>query len=110
MRIVGIVLRHLARRLLALLLLLALIAGGQSSGAMAMNMDMAKMQMSDMDQGCKACGAPIAAPCDIACAALPALDVAAFRVEAPGLQERWSNCSESGISIIIRPDTSPPRA
>jgi hypothetical protein len=108
------VLRHLARRLLALLLLLALIAGGQSSGVMAMSMDamsmdMGKMQTGDMDQGCKACGAPIAAPCDIVCAALPALDVAAFRVEAPGLQERWSNRSESGISIFIRPDTSPPR-
>lgn len=115
MRIVGIVLRHLARRLLALLLLLALTAGGQSSGAMAMSMeamsmDMGKMQTGDMDQGCKACDAPIAAPCDILCAALPALDVAAFRVEAPGLQERWSNRSESGVGVFIKPDTSPPRA
>jgi hypothetical protein len=109
-RIVGIVLRHFARRLLALLLLLALIAGGESSGAMAMSMDMGEMQMGDMDQGCKACGASIAAPCDIVCAALPALDVAAFCVDAPGLHERWSNRSESGIGIFIRPDTSPPRA
>ena len=77
---------------------------------MAMSMDMGEMQMGDMDQGCKACGAPIAAPCDIVCAALPALDVAAFRVDAPSLHERWSNQPQSGISIFIRPDTSPPRA
>lgn len=110
MRIVGIVLRHLARRLLALLLLLALITGGQSSGAMAMSMDMGQMQTSDMDQGCEACGASIAAPCDIVCAALPALDVAAFSVDALSLHERWSNRSESGVGVFIRPDTSPPRA
>lgn len=108
-------LRRLAKRLLALLLLLALIAGGQSPGAMAMSMDAmsmdtGKMQTGDMDQGCKACDAPVAAPCDIVCAAPPALDVAAFRVGAPGLHERWSNRSRSGISIAIRPDTSPPRA
>lgn len=113
-------LRRLAKRLLALLLLLALIAGGQSPSAMAMSMDAmsmdamsmdtGKMQTGDMDQGCKACDAPVAAPCDIVCAAPPALDVAAFRVGAPGLHERWSNRSRSGISIAIRPDTSPPRA
>lgn len=110
MRIVGTVLRHLARRMLALLLLLALMAGGQNPSAMAMSMDMGKMQMGDLDQGCKACGAPIAAPCDTICATLPAIDVAAFNVDEPSLQERWSNRSESGISVFIRPDTSPPRA
>lgn len=77
---------------------------------MAMGMDMGKMQMSDMDQGCKACGAPTAAPCDIVCAPLPALDIAAFSVDALSLHERWSNRSESGIGIFVRPDTSPPRA
>jgi hypothetical protein len=76
----------------------------------ALSIDMGKMQTGDMDQGCKACGAPIAAPCDIVCAALPALDVAAVSVDALGLHERWSSRSESGIGIFIRPDTSPPRA
>jgi hypothetical protein len=106
-RIVKIVLHHLARRLLALLLLLALIAGGQST--MAMSMDMDAMQMSDMDQGCKACGAPVAAPCDIVCTAHPALDVADFRVDEPSVHEHWASRSESGASVFIRPDISPPR-
>jgi hypothetical protein len=102
------VLRNLARRLLALLLLLALIAGGQ--GTMTMSVDMGAMQMGDMDQGCKACGAPVAAPCDVVCAALPAIDVAAFSVDELGRHERWSNRAESGAGVFIRPDTSPPRA
>jgi len=104
------VLRNLARHLLAVLLLLALITGGQDSSAMAIGMDMGKMQMGDMDQGCKACGAPIAAPCDVACAALPALDAAAFCVDKFIVHERWSSCSETGVSVFIRPDPSPPRA
>lgn len=110
MRIVGIVLRHLARRLLALLLLLALIAGGPNPGAMAMSMDMGNMQTGDMDQGCKACDAPIAAPCDVVCAALPAIDVATFSIDELTLHERWGNRAECGASVFIRPDTSPPRA
>jgi hypothetical protein len=108
MRIVGIVLRHLAKRLLALLLMLALIAGGEST--MAMGMDMEGMQMSDMDQSCKACGAPIASPCDVVCVALPALDVADFRVDELSMHERWVSRSESGAGVFVRPDTSPPRA
>jgi hypothetical protein len=106
-RIVGIVRRHLTQ-LLALLLLLALIAGGEST--MAMSMDMADMQMSDMDQGCKGCGAPTAAPCDVVCVALPALDVAVFRINELSVHERWATRSESGAGVFIRPDTSPPRA
>ena len=108
MRIVGTVSRTLARRLLALLLLLALIAGGQ--GTMAMSMDLAGMGTGDMDQGCKACGAPVAAPCDVVCAALPALDVTAFLVDELSVHERWLTRSESGGGVFIRPDPSPPRA
>lgn len=107
MRIVEIVRRHLTRQLLALILLLALIAGGQNN--MAMSMDMAGMRMSDMDQDCKACGAPIAESCDVVCAALPALGVAVFHVIELGVHERWVSRSESGASVFIRPDTSPPR-
>ena len=108
MRIVGTVLRHLATRLLALTLMLAPIAGEEST--MAMSMDMEGMQMSDMDQSCKACGAPIESTCDVVCVALPALNVADFRVDELSIHERWVSRSESGAGVFVRPDTSPPRA
>lgn len=111
-RIVGIVQRPLARQLFALLLLLALVAGGDRFAAIGM--DMGGVQMSDMqqsDQDCKACGGTMStAPCDVVCGALPAIDIAMVGLPSPGAHERWTARSESGAGFSIRPDTSPPRA
>jgi hypothetical protein len=104
-----IVPRHFARWLLAFLLLLALLVSEQSSGAMSA--DMANMQMSDVDQSCKACGGTMAAaPCDAACVALLAIAAAIVALPDDGGHECWSTRSESTASHSISPDTSPPRA
>jgi hypothetical protein len=114
-RIVGTVQRSLARTLIALLVLLALIAGNDRFAAMAMSIDqggaahMADMQEQDM--GCKACdGMMAAAPCDALCAGLPAIDVVIVGLSETGFHERWLLRSDIGATCSIRPDTSPPRA
>jgi hypothetical protein len=105
--------RSLARKLVALLVLLALIAGGDRF-AMAATMEQGGSQMTDMQKpgmSCKACGATMAAaPCDAVCAALPAVDAALIVLPGAGFGERWTTRSESGATCSIRPDTSPPRA
>lgn len=106
--------RSLAKQLVTLFLLLALIAGGEGFGASVMSMDKHGAQIGDLqdtDTSCKACGgAMTAAPCDAACPAFPALDVALVRPFEVGAHERWIRRSESGASFAIRPDPSPPRA
>jgi hypothetical protein len=112
-RIVGFVQRSLARKLVALLILLALIAGGDRF-AMAMTMEQRDAPMSDMqkpDMSCKACGATMAgAPCDAACSALPAIAAAIDGVPDARGHERWPTRSESIASLSVKPNTSPPRA
>jgi hypothetical protein len=104
--------RSLARKLVALLVLLALIASGDRF-AMVMAMEQSGTQMTDMqkpDMSCKACGAMMAAaPCDALCAALPAIDAAFIDLSDVGVRERWAAHSESGATHFISPDTSPPR-
>lgn len=104
--------RSLARKLIALFLLLALIAGGDRFAAMALSMD--SLQMSDVrkpDIGCKACdGAMSAAPCDAACLALPAIEGGFVDAPARRSHERWMLRSDAGATFSIKPDTSPPRA
>jgi hypothetical protein len=104
--------RSLARKLIALLLLLALIAGGGRFAAMAMDMDGAQMtHMQKPDMSCKACGgAMMAASCDAACTALPAIDVAVLGLSDVRIYDHWMTRSDSGATCSIRPDTSPPRA
>ena len=105
--------RSLARKLVALLILLALIAGGDRF-AVAMTMEQRDAPMSDMqkpDMGCKACGATTAAaPCDAACVALPAIAAAIDGVPDARGHERWLTRSELIASLSVKPDTSPPRA
>lgn len=107
--------RSLARKLVGLLLLLALVAGGDRFAAATMIMEqgggahMADMQKPDMS--CKACGGTMAAaPCDAVCAALPAIDVALAGLSASGFDEGWMTRSDAGPTFSIRPETSPPRA
>ena len=104
--------RSLARKLIALFLLLALIAGGDRVAAMALDAD--GPQMSDMhkpDISCKACdGAVSRAPCDAACLALPAIEAGFVSVPASRIHERWMMRSNTGATFSIKPDTSPPRA
>lgn len=107
--------RSLARKLIALFVLLALIAGGDRFGTMALAMDAAGTQMSDMqkpDMSCKACGGSMAvAPCDAVCAVLPAIDdVAIVGLPEVGRHQRWMTRFDSCATHAIRPDTSPPRA
>lgn len=111
----SIVQRSTARRLISLLLLAALFAGGESFASTAMPMDvggahMADIQKSGMD--CKACGAAnmATAPCDAMCAALPAIDPLVIGDSISGVRERWAIQPEIGRSHLITPDTSPPRA
>jgi hypothetical protein len=112
--IVRYVQRWTARKLISLLLLAALFAGGESLASMAMPMDaggmhMASMQKPDMD--CKACGAAgmAAALCDTMCAALAAIDPLAVNGPESGLRARWVLQPEIGRSRLTTPDTSPPR-
>jgi hypothetical protein len=104
--------RSLATKLVSVLLLLALIAGGDRFAAMAMDMD--GMQMSDMqkpDMNCQACDGMMAdTSCDAVCAALPAIDgnlIALAHIPAHGC---WMMHADSGTACSVRPDTSPPRA
>lgn len=93
--------------------MLALAAGGGRFAAMAMSLDEAGAQMSDMqklDMTCKACGGAVAsAPCDAVCVAPPAVGVAALGLSYVGFHEGWMIRPESGAAHSIRPDTSPPR-
>jgi hypothetical protein len=113
--IVGAVQRTLVRKLIALLVLLTLVAGGGRFAAMAMTMDergaahMADMQTPDTD--CKSCGGVMAAaPCDAVCTALPAIEAAIIGLSDMGFHERWLARSDAGATCSVRPDTSPPRA
>jgi hypothetical protein len=111
-RIVDRVQRSLARKLIALLLLLALVAGEDHFAAMAMDMDDAHMSdMQKPDMSCKGCDrAMTAAPCDAVCAALPAIETASLELPASGFHERWMMRSDASATFSIKPDTSPPRA
>jgi hypothetical protein len=106
--------RSLARKLIPLLLLLALVAGGNHFAAATTIMEQSGAHMADMqkpDMSCKACGGAMsAAPCDAVCAALPAIEVALVGLSALGFHEGWMMRSEAGATFSIRPDTSPPRA
>jgi hypothetical protein len=114
-RIVRFVLRLTAKKLLSLLLLMALIAGGEGFASMAMPMPAGGPQMANMqkaDVSCKACGGATmpASPCDTLCAALPAIDAAIPAPSGAGSHERWIVRSDDGATHFISPDTSPPRA
>jgi hypothetical protein len=112
LRIVGLVQRSLATKLIAVLLLLALIAGGDRFAAMAMDMD--GMQMSDMqkpDMNCQSCDGMMAdTSCDAVCTALPAIDSTLSALTNRRVHERWMMHADSGAATSVRPDTTPPRA
>jgi len=115
MRIVGFVQASVARKLVSLLLLLALIVGGERFASMAMPMIAASPHAIDMqqpDMSCKACGTSrmATAPCDASCMALPAIDTAAVDTSGTGSHRHWMLRPETGPSLLISPDTSPPRA
>jgi hypothetical protein len=108
------VLRLTARKLLSLLLLVALIAGGEGFASMAMPMPAGGQQMAGMqqpDMSCKACGGTTmpASPCDALCAALPAIDAVVAAPSSVGLHERWIVRADVGATHFVTPDTSPPR-
>ena len=112
LRIVDLVQRSLAAKLIAVLVLLALVAGGHRFAAMTMSMD--AMQMSDMqnpDMNCQACdGTMTDTPCDAVCMALPAIDGELVALANIRAHERWMMHADSGAASSVRPDTSPPRA
>jgi hypothetical protein len=103
--------RSLATKLIAVLLLLALIAGGDRFAAMTMDMD--GMQMSDMqkpDMTCQSCDGMMAEmSCDAVCTALPAIDGTLFALTNRRAHERWMMRADSGTAASVKPDTSPPR-
>ncbi|WP_162917587.1 hypothetical protein [Dongia deserti] len=106
--------RSLAKQLIALLLLLALVAGGDRFAVMTMSSGMDGMHMSDIqkpDTSCKACGGMTAdMPCDAVCAALPAIDASPVGLADVRVHDHWMTRSEPSADYSIRPDTSPPRA
>ncbi len=98
--------------LIAVLLLLALVAGGGHNAATAMDMTCAHASdMQKPDMSCKGCdGAMTAAPCEAVCAALPAIDTAVLELPASGFHDSWMMRSDASETFFIKPDTSPPRA
>ena len=115
LRIVKLV-RHLAlRKMVHLLLLLALLAGGQVSATMVMPVpqDGSPTVAAEMpEMNCKACTATDAAsgPCDILCVALTAIIPGGPDLADAGSHQDWAWQPRSGHTHSISPDTSPPRA
>ena len=105
--------RWLVRKLVHLLLLLALIAGGQASALMAAPMMTGNEQAGQqMPVDCKACGKMdmTAGPCDAACIALPAIEAPTVAIAGTTSRHAWSLQADFGPTHLIRPDTSPPRS
>jgi hypothetical protein len=101
--------------MIALLLLLALVAGGDRFAMpMSMGMGMGGMQMSDMqnpDAPCKSCdGMKAAMTCDAMCVALPAIAVSSLALSGVRVSEDWTTRSDAATDSSIAPDPSPPRA
>lgn len=97
-----------------LLLLLALLAGGQVSAAMTMPMPQGDTPAAaeTSDTHCKACTAadPASGPCEMLCVALPGVLPGAMDLAEAGSRADWTWPPRSGPTHAISPEPSPPRA
>ncbi|HEV8392412.1 MAG TPA: hypothetical protein VGQ35_21335 [Dongiaceae bacterium] len=105
----------IARKLISLLLLAVLIAGGESLASMPTPLSAGSppaMDMQKSDMSCKACGLSkmAAVSCDAQCAAVPAIATAVIDLSRMGSHEPWIIRSDGGATLSIGPDPAPPRA